>query len=147
MGRRLPRSRPWLTLGLAVLLSACANPSLPHGTAPVGGSTTVSPPPASESDSFYLVVADIDGPPASVMVNGAVAGHVACPNSLVLRRGAALPELPWDVVLETDAGVRLGSWEETGDAGPRLLTMRGTTVVEEAAGGPVGPPPASPCSG
>lgn len=135
-----------MTLVLAVLLSACANPTPSEVTASASGSTAASVSPTSESASYYLVVADIDGPPASVLVNGAVSGHVACPNSLVLRPGEDIPGLPWEVVLETDAGVRLGSWLQTGDAGPRLLAMRGTRVVEEAAGGPVGPPPASPCS-
>jgi hypothetical protein len=123
------------TLGFAVLalvLAACA-------TQP-GASPTVAPAPPP----FFLDVANLDGPPVDVTINGRPVAHVVCQlagaGGPKFTPGLSLP-LPWTVTVVRAGGSSMGQWIETGSSGPRTILIRGDQAgemaSEDASGGPV----------
>ena len=113
----------------------------PAGASP-GASLGPATPPAT--GSFFLDVANLDGPRVTVSVNGVALATVSCQLSgargPVLRPSPSNP-LPWAVVVTTPGGTVLTSFQENGDKGPMALLIRGDQAGEvpsdTAFGGPM----------
>ncbi len=151
LARRLlsrPPLRGSLISGL-VVLGTTAIVAVGCGSQP--SSSGQSPPSTSPvlGSDFTLLIANIDGPPLDVVVNGKVTIRVTCQvtsqeSAPVLKPGPELP-LPWAVHLVKSDGQSLGEWTETGTNGPRMLLIRGADAAELPAGTPAGPAPAPSC--
>jgi len=122
-------------LGLAALaLIAAACVAQPTASPTVGP----TPPP------FFLDIANLDGPPVDVTINGHAVAHVVCQlagaGGPQFTPGPALP-LPWTVAVVRAGGTSMGQWNETGSNGPRTILIRGyqagEMASEDASGGPV----------
>lgn len=108
----------------------------------VVGCTTV---PQATPTSFFLDVANIDGPPVAIQINGQVVGQSRCQ----LDSGVGGPTLtpgpdlglPWTVRLVRADGSAFGSWVETGVTGPRRILIRSDGALEGPNGAPAGPAP------
>jgi hypothetical protein len=98
---------------------------------------------------FFLGIANLDGPPVDIEVNGTVVATVSCQldsnvGGPTLTPGPDLP-LPWTVRVLRRNGVVLGSWQELGDRGPRQILIRGEQAVELASDVSGGPQPTGTC--
>lgn len=115
-------------------------------TLAVVGCTTT---PQTTQTSFFLDVANIDGPPVAIEINGRVVGQSRCQ----LDSNVGFPTLtpgpdlavPWTVRLVRADGSGFGSWVETGSSGPRRIFIRGDRAIEGPHGIPAGPPPSETC--
>ncbi len=104
-----------------------------------------SPSPAA----FFLEIANIDGPTVNIQINGTSVGNVAC----YAKSGAGDPTfspssaqpLPWSVVVLAHGGSVIGTFQESGDSGPRVIFVRPGGVSEGAYGANPGPAPAPTC--
>jgi hypothetical protein len=94
---------------------------------------------------FFLDVANVDGPPIAIEINGRVVGHIECQ----LNSGKGIPAvtpgpdlaLPWTVRLVRADGSLFGRWVYSGAAGPRTIVIRTDGPIEGPSGHPVGPAP------
>jgi hypothetical protein len=112
---------------------------------------TTAPSPSPSQTAFYLDVANIDGPPVAIEINGRVVAQSRCQldsgaGGPMLTPGPDAP-LPWTVKLVRADGSVYGSWVETGTTGPRTILVRSDGVLEGPSvisGGPA-PMPSETC--
>ena len=131
---------------LAVLSSSMM---MAAGCSPTPASSRPSFPAPSAASDFSLKIANIDGPPVDVVVNGRVVAHVTCQVTSTDPAPVLVPKaddpLPWTVDLKRADGRSLGTWTETGTRGPRMLLIRGSEAAELPAVTPAGRVPTSSC--
>lgn len=126
---------PGRSLGLLFVLVVVGCTPVPHAT----------PTPQATQPSFLLDVANIDGPPVTVEINGRVVGQSRCQ----LDSGVGFPTLtpgpdlalPWTVRLVRTDGSAFGTWVETGSTGARRIVIRSDGALEVPHGAPAGPAP------
>ena len=127
-------------IGSMMVTAACS---------PATASSQPSFQATSVASAFSLVIANIDGPPVDVVVNGRVVTHVMCQVTSTAAAPVLVPTaddpLPWTVHLDRADGRSLGTWTETGTSGPRMLLIRGTDAAELPAVSPAGAVPSSSC--
>lgn len=108
----------------------------------VVGCTTV---PQTTPTSFFLDVANIDGPQVAIEINGRVVGQSQCQLDSAVGFPTLTPgpdlALPWTVRLVRGDGSAFGSWVETGATGPRRILIRSDGALEGPHGAPAGPAP------
>jgi hypothetical protein len=105
---------------------------------------------SSPSTAFYLSVANVDGPPVDIVINGSIAAHVSCQlnsdgTAVNIAPGPNI-QLPWTVEVRATSGGSMGVWNETGETGPRMILIRGTQAAELPVGAPGGPIPQGSCA-
>ena len=96
---------------------------------------------------FECVIANIDGPPVRVIVNGVALGStLSCTgDGLALRTATPnAPPLPWDIIVATLDGTPFGSGSADGSLAKVLLVRRGGVMEQPEPGNP-GPGPSLPC--
>lgn len=96
---------------------------------------------------FEYDIANIDGPPVTVSIDGVVVGApVVCEAAAVVltANSAGMPPLPWHIVVSTLDGSRFGSGSADGSLA-KVLFVRREGVMEEAQPGNPGPGPQLPC--
>ena len=101
--------------------------------------------PRATPTSFFLDVANIDGPSVAIEINGRVVGQSECQLDSAVGFPTLTPgpelALPWTVRLVRADGSALGSWVEAGATGPRRILVRSDGAIEGPSGAPAGPAP------
>ena len=120
---RLPHvvSRVRLAVGAAGLIASCAAPA----PSPLATQATITPAPTG----WVLNVADVDGPPIVLMIDGTVVADVSCSRYTQLREGVGgVQRLPWSLDVRRQGGGLLPHFDVSGGEDFTLL-LRGDTVM------------------
>ncbi len=120
---RFPRVvlRVGLVLGGATLVVACTAPA----PSPLATQAPIIPAPSGWS----LYVADVDGPPIVILIDGTVVARVPCSGYTQLQAGAhGVPPLPWSLDVRREDGGLLHHFDVSGGDNFTLL-LRGDTVA------------------
>ena len=105
-------------------------------------------PPYSPDLSFFVGIANIDGPPIEIWVNERLVATASCQldgaAGFELRPSAEMP-LPWTISVFDNRGLKLGSWTEDGEDGPKQLLIRGSVAYYQSTSSGGGPRPIGTC--
>jgi hypothetical protein len=120
---------------LVMVLAGCGGGA--QITAPSASAPTVSPSPGAPS----LYVADVDGPPVDLFVNGNVVASVPCDGYMMLTPGSgAVPLLPWSLDVRRQGGEFLKHFDVTA-VDTFTLLLRSDAVPALGRFGSTGPSP------
>jgi hypothetical protein len=95
------------------------------------GATLSSPiaRPAASTPPYSLYVADVDGPPVDLLIDGHLVAEVSCSGYTWLHAGVgSVPQLPWSLDVRRQGGGLLQHFDVVGGQDFTLL-LRGDTIA------------------